>query len=366
MTTTPSLSATAGERLIALSDELAELATARQYKLQPDLMERFGERGRRKTLQDTLYNIRYLGQSLQIHSPLLFSSYIHWLKVLLDGYQVTTDDLKINIDCIRAVIAERVEEELHAVVDSYIEHAYVQISTPLAPQKSHLEESELQAEANQYTELLLSGDRSGASRLIMDLVQRQISVEQIYTHIFQQSQYEIGRLWQTNQISVAQEHYFTAATQTIMSQLYPYIFSAEGGGPRLVAACIGQELHEIGLRMISDIFELHGWDTYYIGANVPTRAIIDTVIKRKADVLAVSATMTYHVTLVKNLIADIRADERCADVKVLVGGLPFNIDKDLWKQVGADGYAVSAREAIQMATHLLNPLVSSDEAGRTT
>ena len=34
-----------------------------------------------------------------------------------------------------------------------------------------------------------------------------ISVKDIYLHVFQSSLYEIGRLWQENKITVAQEHY---------------------------------------------------------------------------------------------------------------------------------------------------------------
>ena len=57
--------------------------------------------------------------------------------------------------------------------------------------------------------------------------------------MFQLSLREVGRLWQMNQISVAQEHYCTAATQLIMSQLYPYIFSGERRNRTLIAAYAG-------------------------------------------------------------------------------------------------------------------------------
>ncbi|MCK9912962.1 B12-binding domain-containing protein, partial [Microbacteriaceae bacterium K1510] len=69
------------------------------------------------------------------------------------------------------------------------------------------------AEATAYTELLLEGRRAEASRLVMDLVDGGVPLQTIYLDIFQQSQYEIGRLWQTGRITVAQEHYCSAATQ---------------------------------------------------------------------------------------------------------------------------------------------------------
>ena len=67
---------------------------------------------------------------------------------------------------------------------------------------------------------------------------------------------------------MAQEHYCTAATQLIMSQLYPYIFTTGKNGRVLVGTCVSGDLHEIGVRMVSDFFEMEGWDTFYLA---PTR-----------------------------------------------------------------------------------------------
>ena len=43
----------------------------------------------------------------------------------------------------------------------------------------------------------------------------------------------------------------------------------------------------------------------------------------------------------------------CTDAKIIVGGYPFNIDKDLWKKVGADGQAVDAETALKIADNLV-------------
>jgi methanogenic corrinoid protein MtbC1 len=179
-----------------------------------------------------------------------------------------------------------------------------------------------------------------------------VPVKEIYLHVFQASQREIGRLWQTNRLSVAQEHYCTAATQLIMAHLYPRIFRTEKNGRRLVATSIAGELHEIGGRFVADFFEMEGWDTYYLGANSPTPAVVQALAERKAHVLAVSATMTFHVRAVGELVAAVRASEELRDVKIMVGGYPFNVEPELWRRVGADAYAADASEAIAAAGRL--------------
>ncbi len=175
-------------------------------------------------------------------------------------------------------------------------------------------------------------------------------VRMVYMEVFQRTQREIGRLWQMNAISVAQEHYCTAATQMIMSQLYPQIFS--GSTQRvgtLVATCVAGDLHEIGVRMLADLFELDGWNAYYLGGNTPSDAVLQTLAEQQAQVLAVSATLSVHVPAVQDLIERLRADPQLAHVRVLVGGHSFNLAPGLWQQIGADGHAGTADEAIGLA-----------------
>jgi methanogenic corrinoid protein MtbC1 len=137
-----------------------------------------------------------------------------------------------------------------------------------------------------------------------------------------------------------------------MAQLYPSIFRTEKNGRKIIATSIGGELHEIGVRIIADFFEMEGWDTYYLGANSPTAAIVQAIADRRADILAVSATMTFHIRAVENLIATVRASADSTSIKVLVGGYPFNVEPELWKRVGADGYAADASEAIAVVSRL--------------
>jgi MerR family transcriptional regulator, light-induced transcriptional regulator len=204
-----------------------------------------------------------------------------------------------------------------------------------------------------YVVALLNADRYLASQMIVDKVANSEDVKAIYLNVFQTSLREIGRLWQTGQISVAQEHYCTAATQMIMSQLYPYIFTTEKNGLSLVATCVSGELHEVGIRMIADFFEIGGWDTYYLGANTPAKSLLTTIEEQEASILAISASMFYNVDAVAELISHVRTSKLTRDVTILVGGYPFLISPDLWKQVGADGFAKDAEEALALGNRSL-------------
>jgi methanogenic corrinoid protein MtbC1 len=212
----------------------------------------------------------------------------------------------------------------------------------------------LRQEAKKYLKSLLQADRITASKIVQNLVERGTDIKDIYISIFQASQHEIGRLWQTNRINVAQEHYCTAATQVIMSQLYPYVFRTPKLGHRMVAACVNGELHELGIRMVADFFEMEGWDTYYLGANTPVKSLLESLSQFQAEILCISATINFNVSALSELITLIRQSADTSKIKILAGGRPFNIAPDLWWKMGADGYAADAKESISRGIALLD------------
>ena len=169
-----------------------------------------------------------------------------------------------------------------------------------------------------------------------------MSIRDVYLQVFRPCQREVGRLWEAGRITVAQEHYCTAATQVIMSQLAPRLFATERNGRRAVIACVAGEAHEVGPRMVADLLELEGWDTIFLGGNVPLRGVVQTLVEHRADLLAVSATMTYHLPAVIDLIAAVREEPACAGVRVMVGGRLFDAEPGLWRRVGADGHPADA------------------------
>lgn len=199
---------------------------------------------------------------------------------------------------------------------------------------------------------LISGKRKDASQLITEAVAQGTPVRDIYLGVFEPVQHEVGRLWQENRISVAHEHFCTASIQLIMSQLYPYIFNHTARGRTMVGCCVGRELHEIGIRMVCDFFEMDGWDTYYMGANTPTQAVADAVAENNAHMLCISVTMSFNVHLARDLIADVRAIT--PDLIILVGGAPFILSPDLCTSIGADGTAVDAHQAVERGNRLVD------------
>ncbi|NLE44805.1 MAG: cobalamin-binding protein [Chloroflexi bacterium] len=339
--------------IVGQQEVLAQIITETLYRQEPELLERHGQRGRAACLRDVNYHLSYLAEAIASDTPQLFVDYIAWVRSILSGIGSLDDDFPRHLGVIRDVLLDSLPTEMHAPVLTYLEASLKEDQQPLCAQVQFAAQGTPYADlAQQYLAALLRTDRQAASILILNAVRDGVSVKDIYTHVFQPTQHEVGRLWQANQLSVAQEHYCTAATQLIMSQLYPYIFNSERVGRRLVATCVGGELHEIGIRMVADFFEMAGWDTYYLGANTPSSSILQVLTTQKANVLGISATMQTHIGTMRDLIQRVRAAEEGRNVAILVGGYPFRVAPGLWLRVGADGYGVDAEDAIAVAETL--------------
>jgi methanogenic corrinoid protein MtbC1 len=334
--------------------DLAEAIVSAQFERDPELENRYGRLGRKKSIEDAQYNLSYLAEAIAASDHDLFVDYVAWAKPMLASRGILTRDFAVHLEIMRDMLRARLPEPAGKLAYDYVSRGLTQFpKVPNEVPSFMTGDDPLVALAEEYLATLLKADRHSAGRMVLDAVDSGVSVRDIYLQVFQRTQHEIGRLWQTNQISVAQEHYCSAATQFIMSRLYPYIFSTEKRAGTVVASCVAGELHEIGARMVADFLEMDGWDTYYVGANTPTPSLVQTVVERRPQILAISVTITFNVRAVAELISAVRAEEACREVRILVGGYPFNIADDLWRRVGADGYAENAEDAVSRATSLL-------------
>jgi len=240
----------------------------------------------------------------------------------------------------------RSEISLPAEISGYRQSFYSDQAESLEP---------MEPLARSYLDTLLSGDREAAGRLVLEELERGRPIEELYLKVFERTLKEVGRLWAENQLDVGTEHFFTASTQAIMSQLYPQLVAGAGGrsGHTCLVFAVCGEFHEVGPRMVADLLERDGWRCLFLGSNLCNEDILKAAREHKPELIAVSATMYLSVDSVARLIRAMRGEPSMGDLKILVGGRPFNLDPELWKRVGADGCARSAVDAVAAAKRLV-------------
>ncbi len=333
---------------------LAERIVDNIYGRQSEPWRALGDVGRQKSVRDVGYHLTYLAEALNADEAALFNEYLAWVKVLFAGLNFPASVLPDTLATIRLILSQALTAEVRHEVLAMLDNGQQGLEQVTTILPSFIRGDEpLDQLARDFLEALLVGDRRRASEMILASARGGVNIRDIYAQVFERTQREVGRLWQINQISVAQEHFCTAATQMVISQLYPYLFTGERKERRMVMTCVGGELHEIGARMVADFFEMDGWDTYFLGANTPLEGVLRAVEEQQADLLAISVTMTYHLGHVSALIDGLRQWAGSQKPPVLVGGQPFNLSSQLWRKIGADGYATDAQGALRAAEQVM-------------
>ncbi len=339
--------------IIERREKLAHDIVDRHFREDRTLDGRYPGDGRRKCVDDVRHSLLYLAEAVAADSPALFANYVAWIKGLFANLGIPVEHLKDNLAVMATVLNDSIPAPEGPAAAAIIQGALAGFDAiPLQVETFLDETSGSHPIARQFLDALLAGDRVQATRMVADLFAAGSTVKDIYVRVFEPVLREVGRLWHANAVTVAQEHFVTAAVQMSMSQFYPHIFSTPRCSRILVAACVSGELHEIGVRIVADHFEMAGWTTYYLGANTPPAAVVQAVADRGADVLAISATIAAHLSKVREMIAALRREAATSRVRILVGGYPFNIDRDLWRRIGADGCGCDAKEAVALGNAL--------------
>lgn len=214
---------------------------------------------------------------------------------------------------------------------------------------------ELKDTAQKYLNKLLTGDNSNADELLYQALDNGKSLQYIYLNILQPVLVEIGKLWETNQIEVFQEHFMTNHIYTVLDKLKDRTTKKKNekyAHKNILLISVSGEQHQIGLRMINNLLEINGFKTFYLGTNLPNRSVLKAIKNYEADLLLISVTLIEHLNQARNLIQSIRNNKSARDIDIIVGGAAFQRFK--WEDIGADGYGIDAGEAIEKIKEIIN------------
>lgn len=348
--------------LDASSKSLAQWIVDRQTQLAPSIAQRYEGATEGESLADwatdTRSRLSVLAEALTFDAPALFENEVGWARAAFEARGVPLEDLRGNLSAMREVLGERLPQHDRARALAIVDRGLAALAVSsgaeeclLAP-GGHYSKTPLATLAKEYLLDLLDCKRDQACERVLAKARSGVPVEDLYRWVLEPAMIEIGRMWLAGEASVADEHYATAATELVMSKLHTAAGAVPKNGKMLVAGAVGGDLHAIGIRMVSDLFELHGWSSHYLGANSPGFAMQEAVERAQPALVAISTKLTHHLRIAAGVIRDIRMGEHGKRVPILVGGMPFCLDHSLAGKVGADGWAPSAWDAVAVGERL--------------
>jgi corrinoid protein of di/trimethylamine methyltransferase len=134
--------------------------------------------------------------------------------------------------------------------------------------------------------------------------------------------------------------------------LEPYLADTDrrGGGNILIGTVRG-DMHDIGKNMVATMLRGVGFNVVDLGINVAAEVFVQKVNEERPQVLALSALLTTTMPEMGKVIRALSQAGIRDTVKTIVGGAPVN--QNFAKDIGANGYAKDAAEAIDLVRSLI-------------
>jgi methanogenic corrinoid protein MtbC1 len=339
----------AGQELRHNIELLADALTNAQFASDPQLAARYGRVGRVRCLEDARFHVSFLAAAVDANSEALFLDYIGWTKTVLVSRRIGADDLRKNLQWLESIV-ERETPSAASVAVPFIRSALAKLDAMPVDVPTFIDpKSVAGAIAASYLERLLDGDTPGGMAVIAEALMHGSQIPNVCSDVLQLAQQEVGRLWQLDAISVATEHFVSGVTQQVVSQICtPRRAATPEVHKKIVTMCAPRELHDIGMRIVSEQLRLEHWQVFHLGANVPAKSAVELCASRKPDVLVISATLPPHIAGVAEVVQLVRQRRELESMRVIVGGRAFAHHPEIVQFTGADGYAESPTALVEL------------------
>jgi corrinoid protein of di/trimethylamine methyltransferase len=172
---------------------------------------------------------------------------------------------------------------------------------------------------------------------------------------FSQGIRRAGELWESGEYFLPELAFSAETMKAAMEVLRPALLgrlSKEKSKGIVVIGTIQGDIHDIGKTLVATMLAANGYRVIDLGADVPYERFVEEAKSMEADLVCMSALLTTTMIGHKEVIQKLKDAGLRDRVKVLVGGAPTS---GAWaSEIGADGYAENAVEAVHMADALLS------------
>lgn len=337
-------------QLLEQAAAAAAYAAEQIYRRHPELLVRFGENGKRSCEEEIAIQVAYIDAAVETDSAVPLVEYLLWLQEVLRSRGLPDAALAESVH----LVGEYFEDKLAAPEMALLQRIVCDGVDGLAKRGSDGAEPAYMKclpsplpEALPLANDLIRGAVGAVRRTVDTLHAGGATYLDIAVRLFQPALYRIGIMWQNNLISVAREHLATTIVQNHLALAFSSADYAAPIGRRALFACVQGNHHAVGLRMISDTFELAGWETHYLGSDLPLASLLACVDGSRPQLVGLSVSLGQQIPTMRTTIAALRGELGRDCPPIMVGGLANNQVANLWKIAGADLWAPSADRVMQ-------------------
>jgi methanogenic corrinoid protein MtbC1/DNA-binding XRE family transcriptional regulator len=201
-----------------------------------------------------------------------------------------------------------------------------------------------------YVRALLNGDDEAAFQVIHRMLLARRPLGDVYLDLLTPALVGIGQLWCDGEIGVGLEKLASHLVLKHMDRMRGmHTTDRQPLRQRILVACVEGELHCIGARMVADLLDMEGWPVDFLGADVPTASLIETIKIRRPHLVALSVRTSSGLDHARRVVRELKT---IADApKIILGGQ--GMARDEWPSDATCLIARDAVEGVQLAGKLL-------------
>lgn len=198
---------------------------------------------------------------------------------------------------------------------------------------------------------VIDGTHETASELTKQMLDLGFKPKEILDEGLLRGMNVVGQRFKENIIFVPQVLISARAFKVSLSLLEPFLSKTdtEGNGTVVIGTVKG-DIHDIGKNIVAMMLRSSGFKVVDLGIDTRVEKYIEAIKTHQAVILGMSALLTTTMGYMKIVID--RLKQEGLQVKTIIGGAPIN--QAFAFQIGADGYAKNATEAIEISKNLIN------------
>lgn len=199
---------------------------------------------------------------------------------------------------------------------------------------------------------MINADRIGAAALVDKALADGIEPRQIIADILDPAIVQLGRLWEEETMSLAQNFVASKIAEDTLLRCIPENSATQQTKGAVVIGNIEDDFHSLGRKTVGLFLAAAGWDVHDLGNDVPAEDFLEKALEVGACVIGASAMMQTTALNIRKLRDLIDARGLTEQIKLAVGGAVFNWRPDLVTEVGGDGTARNAVGADELCMRL--------------
>ncbi len=200
---------------------------------------------------------------------------------------------------------------------------------------------------------VIKGETDSARELTQRLLDDGVAPDTILNEALTSAMDEVGELYERQDYFLPEMMASAQSMQAAMTLLRPLL--SEGGSQPAATAILGTvkgDLHDIGKNVVGMMLEGAGLTVIDLGPDVAPETFVEAIKQHSPDILGMSALLSTTQPMMETTIKVLEEAGVRDQVKVIIGGPPTS--STFAEQIGADGYAPDASQAVKKVRSLLD------------